>query len=137
MTAVTREKDRHAVTHQPIFSSPFSYSLKMKFLLASSLLTSVYGAPNFHACNSGPSSSYSFCDPTLSIPERVSSLLNMLTLEEKVYLTQPQEKFGNLCGTTTGELERLGLSEYTWLIEVSGLMELIILNAIRYCVIQY
>ena len=30
-----------------------------------------------------------FCDPSLSIDERVADLRNRLSLEEKVYMTQP------------------------------------------------
>ena len=77
------------------------------------------GVPNFHACLTPESKSYGFCDTTLSTADRVADLLSRLTLEEKVYMTQPQEKFGNVCGTTTGELERLNISQYTWLIETN------------------
>jgi beta-glucosidase-like glycosyl hydrolase len=49
----------------------------------------------------------------------VADLRNRLSLEEKVYMTQPQEKFGNMCGTTTGEMDRLGIPQYTWLIETN------------------
>jgi hypothetical protein len=78
------------------------------------------GAPNFHACLTPESKSYGFCDTTLSTADQVADLLSrLLTLEEKVYMTQPQGKFGNVCGTTTGELERLNISQYTWLIETN------------------
>ncbi len=75
--------------------------------------------PNFQACVDTSTKEFAFCDPSLPVDIRVADLLGRLTLEEKVYMTQPQEKFGNTCGTTTGELDRLGISQYTWLIEVS------------------
>jgi len=75
--------------------------------------------PNFHGCADDISRQLDYCDETLPIDERVRSLLALMNLTEKIYSFQPQEVYGNLCGTTTGQVDRVGLPQYTWLIETN------------------
>lgn len=116
----------------------------MKFYLVPLILalSSASSTPNFRGCdneaaqgeevrnpqpwtflcsncnsNSSPPPPSQYCDTTLSVDQRVASLRSSLTLAEKIKSAQPYDN-GNTCGTTTSGIDRVGLSEYTWLIEV-------------------
>ncbi|GMH47864.1 hypothetical protein TL16_g00169 [Triparma laevis f. inornata] len=91
----------------------------MKFLIAAVFCAGAATAlPNFHGCSLPEAQSEDYCDNSLPVSARVDALLDSLTLSEKISSSQPYDN-GNVCGTTTGGIERLGLPEYTWLIETN------------------
>ena len=61
-------------------------------------------APFTPVCHTSPLSSHKVCDTSLSVNDRVASLINSFTLEEKI---------SNLVSTSSGS-PRLGLPSYQW-----------------------
>ncbi|KAL4804619.1 Exo-1,4-beta-xylosidase bxlB [Aspergillus unguis] len=72
--------------------------------LALSLIPSVISQSHFPDCTTGPLSQLPICDTTLQPLERAKSLVNALTLSEKI----------NNTGHESGGSPRLGLPAYNW-----------------------
>jgi xylan 1,4-beta-xylosidase len=76
--------------------------------------------PNYWACqNDAPSRSLPFCNASLSIDDRLDDLVDRLTLAEKVHMLSPDASLGDACCTHTGNISRLGIPSYMWLVEAN------------------
>ena len=115
--------DKEQILYIIIFAIKNHYRLTMYIsalavLLALTVSTS-NALPNYHGCASALAKTFQYCDLTLTNEERVASLLNVLTLEEKVGLISPDPSMGNPCFAHIHAIPRVGLPEYGWLVEMN------------------
>jgi hypothetical protein len=75
--------------------------------------------PSFQACLDEESKKLPFCNSSLSLDERVEDLLERLTLEEKISMIAPQSSLGSTCEAHTAGVSRLGIPQWTWLVETN------------------
>jgi hypothetical protein len=68
--------------------------------------------PNYHGCVSELAKTFAYCNVSLGYPERVDSLLSLLSLEEKVGLIAPDPSLGSTCFAHIHGIPRVGLPEY-------------------------
>jgi beta-D-xylosidase 4 len=76
--------------------------------------------PAFQACLDATSQALPFCNFSLGIEQRLDDLLGRLSLEEKIIIISPQSSLGNICECHTGGIDRLGISQWTWLVEANS-----------------
>jgi beta-glucosidase-like glycosyl hydrolase len=74
-------------------------------------------APNYHGCLTNTSRRFAYCNFTLTDEERARSLIQMLTLEEKVGLISPDPGMGDTCFANIHGIPRVELPPYGWLVE--------------------
>ncbi len=89
-------------------------------LTCSLLVIAVLGAtpvPNYHGCITNTSRRFAYCNHSLSDEERAHSLIQMLTLEEKVGLISPDPGLGGTCFAHIHGIPRIELPPYGWLVE--------------------
>ena len=60
-----------------------------------------------------------YCDFSLSHEARIASLLSEMTTREKISLMSPLARDGSECNDHTGGVDRLGISQYMWLVETN------------------
>ncbi|KAK8795612.1 hypothetical protein WA158_000269 [Blastocystis sp. Blastoise] len=75
----------------------------MKFVLICVLVLVVLASPSVD-CQSKPQADYPYCNPELSIDERVDDLVDRMTLDEAIYQTW----------SVAPGIERLGMKAYNW-----------------------
>lgn len=75
-------------------------------------------APNYWGCQDEVAQALPYCDPSLSIDNRLQDLLGRLTLEEKVAALSPNPH-KDTCMVHTSNVSRVGLPDYMWLIETN------------------
>merc|ERR1712166_212585 len=77
------------------------------------------GVPNWQGCTDNVSLSLPYCDPSLSIDQRVDWLVANLTLVEQIATISPQIELGDGCGVHTRGKPSIGLPNYFWLTEAN------------------
>merc|ERR1712166_1110046 len=77
------------------------------------------GVPNWQGCTDNVSLSLPYCDPSLSIDQRVDWLVANLTLVEQIAMISPQIELGDGCGVHTRGKPSIGLPNYFWLTEAN------------------
>jgi len=77
-----------------------------------------YSIPNYHGCTTDVAKTLPYCNTALSFEERVSSLINSLTLDEKISLISPDDRY-DTCPIVVSDIPRIGLPRYMWLTETN------------------
>ena len=88
---------------------------------SSGLCLTVGGIPLSHGCLDRNSRALPFCDPTLSIEDRVADLISRMTLTEKIGLTGADLTKDNACDTKDPGVVRLGIPPMQWLVETNSM----------------
>jgi beta-D-xylosidase 4 len=87
---------------------------------ASGLCLDAGALPNGHGCLLPSVRGLPFCDPTLSVDDRVADLLGRLTLAEKIALTGSAPD-ADTCDTIDTGIPRLGVPPVQWLVETNSM----------------
>eukprot|EP00948_MAST-09A_sp_MAST-9A-sp1_P002875 g2875.t1 len=74
--------------------------------------------PSYHGCQNDLARTFPYCDLSKTYEERLQSLIDELSLDEKVALISPLEG-QNACDDHTSNISRLGLPQYMWLVETN------------------
>ena len=88
---------------------------------ASGLCLDAGGVPTSHGCIDRAVRGLPFCDPTLSLAERVADLVSRLTLDEKIGLTGADLHRDGSCDTKDPGVPRLDVPPMQWLVETTSM----------------
>eukprot|EP00040_Diaphanoeca_grandis_P036063 m.228606 g.228606 ORF g.228606 m.228606 type:complete len:784 (+) comp33542_c0_seq1:89-2440(+) len=94
-----------------------AFSFFSAMAVASTAAASV--KPNYHGCDTPLAKSFQYCNTSLTNTQRVDSLIELLTLEEKIGLVAPDPGMGSTCFAHIHAIDRVGLPQYGWLVEVN------------------
>ena len=76
--------------------------------------------PNYQGCLPGsPGAKLAWCDFSKSHADRIASLLQVLTVDEKIALLSPDKSLGSDCNDHTRGAPRVGLTPTMWLVETN------------------
>eukprot|EP00045_Choanoeca_perplexa_P015809 m.204769 g.204769 ORF g.204769 m.204769 type:complete len:863 (+) comp17088_c0_seq12:3-2591(+) len=75
--------------------------------------------PNNQACVEGFTKSFAFCNQSKTLDERLDDLSSRLNLTDKIAMISPQPALGGTCSDHTAGSTKLGLPQWTWLVETN------------------
>mmetsp|Transcript_412 Transcript_412/g.589 ORF Transcript_412/g.589 Transcript_412/m.589 type:complete len:766 (-) Transcript_412:179-2476(-) len=83
------------------------------------LARSTLALPNYQGCMTPEAKSRPYCNESLSFNERIELLLDDMSIQEQVLLLSNDNGTLN-CNMPSGNVSRIGLPRYTWLMETNS-----------------